>query len=81
MDVNAIDGHRHVQLEGAIAAGSKLNPMKSSHIYPSGLNERSEQINRGEKRDWDRKMSERIRDDFLLQSPDGWLMKNHMFFI
>ena len=58
MDVKAIDGHRHVLLQEAIAAGSKLNPVKSSHIYPSGLNERSEQINREKGGAWDRKMSD-----------------------
>ena len=57
MNIKAIDGHRHVLLQEAIVAGSKLNPVKSSHIYPSGLNERSEQINREKGGAWDRKMS------------------------
>ena len=57
MDVKAIDGHRHVLLQEAIAAGCKLNPVKSSHIYPTGLNERSEQINSEKGGAWDRKMS------------------------
>ena len=56
MNVNAIDGHRHIVVKEAIAAASKLNPVKSTHIYPSGLNERSEQINRGKGGEWDRKM-------------------------
>ena len=58
MKVNAIDGHRHIVLKEAIAAASKLNPVKSTHIYPSGLNERSEQINRGKGGQWDRKMGD-----------------------
>ena len=58
MEVNAIDGHRHIVLKEAIAAASKLNPVKSTHIYPSGLNERSEQINRGKGGEWDRKMAD-----------------------
>jgi aminocarboxymuconate-semialdehyde decarboxylase len=58
MKVNAIDGHRHIILKEAIAAASKLNPVKSTHIYPSGLDERSEQINRGKGGQWDRKMGD-----------------------
>jgi len=58
MNVSAIDGHRHIVLKEAIAAASKLNPVKSTHIYPSGLNERSEQINRGKGGEWDRKMGD-----------------------
>jgi aminocarboxymuconate-semialdehyde decarboxylase len=58
MDIKKIDGHRHIVLLEAIAVAGKLNPVKSSHIYPSGLDERSEQINRDKGRDWDRKMSD-----------------------
>jgi aminocarboxymuconate-semialdehyde decarboxylase len=58
MDIKKIDGHRHIVLLEAIAIAGKLNPVKSSHIYPSGLDERSEQINRDKGRDWDRKMSD-----------------------
>jgi aminocarboxymuconate-semialdehyde decarboxylase len=58
MDIKKIDGHRHIVLLEAIAIAGKLNPAKSSHIYPSGLDERSEQINRDKGRDWDRKMSD-----------------------
>jgi aminocarboxymuconate-semialdehyde decarboxylase len=58
MDTKKIDGHRHIVLLEAIAIAGKLNPVKSSHIYPSGLDERSEQINREKGRDWDRKMSD-----------------------
>jgi len=58
MNVSAIDGHRHIVLKEAIAAASKVNPIKSSHIYPSGVNERSEQINRGKGGQWDRKMGD-----------------------
>ncbi len=46
MDVKAIDGHRHIVVKEAVAAASKLNPAKSSNIYPSGVNERSEEVNR-----------------------------------
>ena len=46
MDVKAIDGHRHIVVKEAVAAASKLNPAKSINIYPSGVNERSEEVNR-----------------------------------
>lgn len=58
MGVKAIDGHRHVVLLEAIAMASKLDPAKSSHIYPSGLAKRSEEINLARNKDWDRKMSD-----------------------
>jgi aminocarboxymuconate-semialdehyde decarboxylase len=58
MSIHAIDGHRHIALKEAIEAASKVNPIKSSHIYPSGVNERSEQINRGKGGQWDRKMGD-----------------------
>lgn len=58
MEVSAIDGHRHIVLKEAIAAASKVNAVKSTHIYPSGLNERSEEINRGKGGEWDRKMAD-----------------------
>jgi aminocarboxymuconate-semialdehyde decarboxylase len=58
MNISAIDGHRHITLKEAIAAASKVNPIKSSHIYPSGVNERSEQINRGKGEQWNRKMGD-----------------------
>jgi aminocarboxymuconate-semialdehyde decarboxylase len=56
MKITAIDGHRHIVFKQAIEAASKVNPIKSSHIYPSGVNERSEQINRVKGGEWDRKM-------------------------
>ena len=56
--MKAIDGHRHVVLLEAITAASKLDPVKSSHLYPSGLAKRSEEINRVRNKDWDRKMSD-----------------------
>jgi aminocarboxymuconate-semialdehyde decarboxylase len=58
MGVKAIDGHRHVVLLEAITAASKLDPVKSIHLYPSGLAKRSEEINRVRNKDWDRKMSD-----------------------
>ncbi len=58
MSEKIIDGHRHTVLLEAIAVASKLDPVKSSHIYPSGLAKRSEEINRERNRDWDRKMSD-----------------------
>ena len=58
MDVKKIDGHRHSVMPEAIATASKMNPVKSSHIYPSGLDERSEQVNREKGKEWDRKMSD-----------------------
>jgi predicted TIM-barrel fold metal-dependent hydrolase len=58
MDVKAIDGHRHIVVKGAAAAAGKLNPAKSSNIYPSGVNERSEQTNRHKGGEWNRKMAD-----------------------
>ncbi len=58
MNVKTIDGHRHIVVKEAVEAASKLNPVKSSHIYPSGLNERSEQVNRSKGGGWDRKMAD-----------------------
>jgi aminocarboxymuconate-semialdehyde decarboxylase len=51
-----IDGHRHIAVPEAIAVASKLDPEKSCHIYPSGLDPRSEEINREKGGEWDRKM-------------------------
>jgi aminocarboxymuconate-semialdehyde decarboxylase len=53
-----IDGHRHIVLPQAIAVARKLDPAKSGHIYPSGLDPRSEEINREKSTEWDRKMSD-----------------------
>jgi aminocarboxymuconate-semialdehyde decarboxylase len=58
MDVKAIDGHRHIVVKEAAAAAGKLNPAKSSNIYPSGVNERSEQTNRHKGGEWNRKMAD-----------------------
>ena len=54
----AIDGHRHVLLEAAVAAGSKLNADKSVHLYPSGTNARSEEVNKAKGGVWNRQMSD-----------------------
>jgi aminocarboxymuconate-semialdehyde decarboxylase len=54
---NRIDGHRHIVVPEAIAVARKLDPAKSGHIYPSGLDPRSEEINREKSTEWDRKMS------------------------
>ena len=53
-----IDGHRHVVLPEAIKVASKLDPDRSSNIYPSGLQEKSGEINRQKGVEWDRKMSD-----------------------
>jgi len=58
MDVKKIDGHRHIILLEAMAAAGKLNPARSSQLYPSGLDKRSEEVNREKGTDWDRKMSD-----------------------
>jgi len=57
MKVKKIDGHSHVLQLEAVTAASKLNT-KSSNIYPSGLDERSEMINREKGGEWNRKMSD-----------------------
>lgn len=53
-----IDGHRHNVVPEAVAVARKLDPEKSVHIYPSGLDPRSEEINREKGGEWDRKMSD-----------------------
>lgn len=58
MDLKKIDCHRHVVLPDAITAAAKLDPAKSSNIYPSGLHEKSGEINRQKGLEWDRKMSD-----------------------
>ncbi len=56
MDLKKIDGHRHVVLPDAIRVAAKLDPVKSINIYPSGLHEKSGEINRQKGVEWDRKM-------------------------
>lgn len=58
MVAKKIDGHRHVHLEEAMTAASKLDPVKSVNIYPPGVDPRSEEINRQKAVDWSRKMSD-----------------------
>jgi aminocarboxymuconate-semialdehyde decarboxylase len=53
-----IDGHRHIVVPKAVTFARKLDPEKSVHIYPSGLDPRSEEINREKGVEWDRKMSD-----------------------
>jgi aminocarboxymuconate-semialdehyde decarboxylase len=56
MALKKIDGHRHVVLPDAITAAARLDPAKSSNIYPSGLHEKSGEINRRKGVEWERKM-------------------------
>ncbi|MHB8770356.1 MAG: amidohydrolase family protein [Syntrophales bacterium] len=58
MDVKAIDGHRHIVVQAAAAAAGKLDKTKSVNIYPSGVNERSEEVNRAKGGVWDHKMAD-----------------------
>ncbi len=58
MELMKIDGHRHVVLPEAITVAAKLDPVRSSNIYPSGLQEKSGEINRQKGVEWDRKMSD-----------------------
>jgi aminocarboxymuconate-semialdehyde decarboxylase len=53
-----IDGHRHILMPKAVELASKLDPVRSTLIYPKGLNTRSLEINRERNREWDRKMSD-----------------------
>jgi aminocarboxymuconate-semialdehyde decarboxylase len=53
-----IDGHRHNLMPKAVELASKLDPVRSTLIYPKGLNARSLEINRERNREWDRKMSD-----------------------
>ena len=56
MALKKIDGHRHVVLPDAITVAARLDPAKSSNIYPSGLHEKSGEINRRKGVEWERKM-------------------------
>ena len=58
MGVNKIDGHRHNVMLEAIEVATKLDPVKSANIYPSGLHEKSEEVNRKKGVEWSRKMSD-----------------------
>jgi len=58
MDAKKIDGHRHVLFQKAITLASELDPVKSINIYPSGVHELSEEINRKKGTEWNRKMSD-----------------------
>lgn len=53
-----IDGHRHNLVPEAVELALKLDPFKSTHIYPSGLNPKSLEVNRKRDLEWDRKMSD-----------------------
>jgi aminocarboxymuconate-semialdehyde decarboxylase len=57
MGAKKIDGHRHVLCEEAMRAASKLDPLKSINIFPSGIDEKSEEINRKKSVEWTSKMS------------------------
>ncbi len=58
MNLKRIDGHRHILFNEALTAASKLDPIKSTNIYPAGVLERSEEINRKKGEVWNRKMSD-----------------------
>jgi aminocarboxymuconate-semialdehyde decarboxylase len=58
MGLKKIDGHRHVVFPKAITVAAKLDPERSRNIYPSGLDEKSGEINRQKGVEWDRKMSD-----------------------
>ncbi|MBW1773468.1 MAG: amidohydrolase family protein [Deltaproteobacteria bacterium] len=58
MGVKGIDGHRHVVFPEVSEVGSKLDPVKSSNIYPPGVDPNSEKINRKKGAIWDHKMSD-----------------------
>ena len=48
-----IDGHRHILVPKAVELASKLDPVRSTHIYPTGLNPRSLEINRERNPGWE----------------------------
>jgi hypothetical protein len=58
MEGKKIDGHRHVLFSEAVTLASKLDPVKSVNIYPSSINQESEEINRKKGAKWDRKMTD-----------------------
>jgi len=57
-EAKKIDGHRHVLLPEAVQVASRLDPIKSSNIYPSDIHEKSEEINRQRGVEWNRKMAD-----------------------
>jgi aminocarboxymuconate-semialdehyde decarboxylase len=58
VDSHKMDGHRHILCLNAVKAASKLSALRSANIYPSGIDARSEEINRVKGGEWDRKMSD-----------------------
>jgi len=70
MGPKKIDGHRHVVFPEAITAAAKLDPVRSGNIYPSGLHEKTEEINRRKGADWDRKMSDFAENVADLEAAD-----------
>ncbi len=58
MNAGKIDGHRHVLSPEVEALAGKLDREKSINIYPSGMDNRSEEINRKKGLEWNRKMSD-----------------------
>jgi aminocarboxymuconate-semialdehyde decarboxylase len=70
MGIKKIDGHRHMLFPEAITMAGKLDPVKSSSIYPSGVHEKSEEINRKKGEVWNRKMSDFDENIADLKSAD-----------
>jgi aminocarboxymuconate-semialdehyde decarboxylase len=58
MNVKKIDGHRHIHFEDATKIASKLDPLKSTSIYPPGIQKETTEINKRKGVDWSRKMSD-----------------------
>lgn len=58
MTAKIIDGHRHIHLEEASKVASKLDPLKSTSIYPPGIQKETAEINKRKGVDWSRKMSD-----------------------
>ena len=58
MGVKKIDGHRHIHLEAAMTVAKKLDPDRTSNMYPPGVHQKSEEINRKKGVDWNRKMGD-----------------------
>lgn len=58
MGLKRIDGHRHIVCPEAVAAASKLDPVKSVNIYPVDSSDKSEAVNRERGPEWNRKMTD-----------------------
>lgn len=58
MNVKKIDCHRHIHCPEAMTVASKLDPVRPTNIYPSGMQKETGEINLKKSVDWNRKMGD-----------------------